>query len=339
MKDLRNRKRTRPGLVESIKNGTTVPIISDEAIFAQALRGHNSLVETYCDYAGYTLSDTDNLPRIARFYKLKKQKEERDEGRDFDNDDLRADYLFFVKNFLYAYAEEQGASQDVLDEAEAQYLKTTATEFARLLGYPRLDQETGHPLLILANLPFKVYLTTSPYTFLESALSKAGKTPRTSVIRWRPELRDLIDEGPPPDPELKPHKNPLVCHLFGLDEYSKSLVLTEDDYLAYLVDVSTARGDESRDSVPAEVRRALSGDLLVLGMSLNSWTFRALYAGLIKSDDRRKDKRGIAVQLPPSAEEEAYFQDYLQRETPFEPIWKDFPEYAKELEQIRREIK
>lgn len=330
MRDLRQSKQTRPGLAESIKSGLAVPIISDEAIFDLVLPGHPSLAQEYARYAGYPLSDPENLPRVARFYKLSRQKQAQADNGDFTANDLRADFSDFVKNFLYAQAEAAGADADLLAEAEAQYAATTVTGFAALLGYPRFDGGADDPLQVLANLPFRVLLTTSPYTFLEAALIKAGKTPRTTVIRWRQDLRDLIDAAIPEVPAGKEAKDfPLVCHLFGLETYSSSLVLTEDDYLEFLVDVNLARGDDKRDSVPAPVRKALSGDLLVLGFSLNSWAFRALYAGLIKSDDARLEKRGICVQLPPSEAEQAYLHDYLQREARFEAIWQPLDEYAR----------
>jgi hypothetical protein len=310
-----------------------VPILSDEAIFDLALEGHGSLAEAYADYTGYTLDDRDNLPRIAKFYKQQRQKEAMSAGSDFTHNDLRADYLGFVKNFLFAYAETQGADEDTLDDAEAQYDETTVTEFAGLLGYPRLDQGAQNPLLVLADQPFRVYLTTSPYTFLEIALKVAGKAPCTTVIRWRQDLRDIIDTRDDDVHDLDANK-PLVCHLLGLEDHSSSLVLTEDDYLDFLVDVNLARGDDKRDSVPAQVRKALSGDLLVLGFSLNSWAFRALYAGLIKSEDVRAEKRGICVQLPPNKAERAYLHDYLQREARFEPIWKDLRQYAEDLRRL-----
>ena len=111
-------------------------------------------------------------------------------------------------------------------------------------------------------------------------------------------------------------------------------MLTEDDYLEFLVDVNLGRGDDKRDSVPAQVRKALSGDLLVLGFSLNSWAFRALYAGLIRSDDARAEKRGICVQLPPSEAERAYLPDYLQREARFEVDWRTLSAYAAGLPRV-----
>jgi hypothetical protein len=335
MKDLRQQRQTRPGLTESIKSGLAVPILSDEAIFELVLPGHPSLAEAYAEYVGYPLDDRDNLPRIAKFCKLTRQGEALREGRDFTHNDLRADFFDFTKNFIYAQAEREGADADLLAEAEAQYAAATVTGFAGLLGYPRFDRGPDDPLQVLANLPFRVLLTTSPYTFLEAALAKAGKIPRTAVIRWRKDLRDLIDGAILDVPTGEdPARFPLVCHLFGLETTSSSLVLTEDDYLEFLVDVNLARGENTRDSVPSPVRKALSGDLLVLGFSLNSWAFRALYAGLIKSDDARAEKRGICVQLPPSEAEQAYLHDYLQREARFEADWRPLSEYTAGLRSI-----
>ncbi len=336
MKDTSQQGKRRSGLIASIKNGLAVPILSDEAIFDLALPGHPSLAEAYARDAGYPLDDLDNLPRITKFCKLNRQREAQLSEEDYTHDDLRADFLDFVKNFIYDYAEKQGVNATEREEAKAQFDSATVTEYAKLLGYPRLDRGDEDPLQVLANLPFRVLLTTSPYTFLEAALAKADKTPRTTVIRWRKNLRDLIELDIPDVPTGQdPARFPLVCHLFGLETNSKSLVLTEDDYLEFLVDVNLGRGDDKRDSVPAQVRKALSGDLLVLGFSLNSWAFRALYTGLIKSDDARgTEKRGICVQLPPSEAEKAYLHDYLQREARFEVDWRTLSDYAAGLRSI-----
>lgn len=317
-----------------------MPILSDEAIFDLVLPGHPSLAEAYAEYTGYPLDDRDNLPRIAKFCKLNRQREAVQTGGDFTHNDLRADFCDFVKNFIYAQAEADGAEADLLAEAEAQFAATTVTGFAGLLGYPRFDRGADDPLQVLANLPFRVLLTTSPYTFLEAALTKAGKTPRSTVIRWRQDLRNLIDPRIADVPAgREPGDFPLVCHLFGLESTSSSLVLTEDDYLEFLVDVNLLRGVAGSDSVPSQVRKALSGDLLVLGFSLNSWAFRALYAGLIRSDDaqaekHKDEKRGICVQLPPSEAERAYLHDYLQREARFEVDWRTLSAYAAELPRV-----
>ncbi len=59
------------------------------------------------------------------------------------------------------------------------------TALAHVLGYPRFDQHEARPLLVLADLPFKIYLTVSITTLLEDALRKAKKQPITKMCRWR----------------------------------------------------------------------------------------------------------------------------------------------------------
>lgn len=323
----------RPGFLESLKSGAAVPIISDEVLFDLVMGGHTAFVEQYAAYAEYPMEDKKNLPRIAKYHKLRQQEEEKDAGRDFTDNDLRADYLNYVKNVIYLRAKADGVDDDLLAQAEEQVDDMTVSKFANFLGYPRFDGGQNDPLLVLANLPFRFIVTTSPFTFIEQALIKAKKEPHTVVCRWRNDLRKLIEEGI--GDSYRPDKDqPLVYHLFGLEEHSSSLVLTEDDYLDFLVDISVNRGDESRDSIHALVRGAFSSDLIVLGYSLNSWAFRALYAGLIKSSHER-EKRGVCcVQLLPSEAEKKYLYDYMQREARLDVFWGDIHSYAQEMRQL-----
>jgi hypothetical protein len=130
MKDLRKESQTRPGLAENIRKGLAVPILSDEAVFDLAVEGHQPLAQAYAEYSEYVLDDKDNLPRIARFYKLQRQRKALLAGDEFTNSDLRADFFHFVKGFLYNYAEGRGANADALAEAEAQLKDKTVTDFA-----------------------------------------------------------------------------------------------------------------------------------------------------------------------------------------------------------------
>ena len=186
MRDTSQQPKLRPGLIASIKSGQAVPILSDEAIFDLVLPGHSSLAKEYARYSRYPLDDHDNLPRIAKFCKLSRQREALLTQGDYTHDDLRADFCNFIKNFIHDYAEKQGVQAKVREEAKTQSDAVTVTEFARLLGYPSFNSDLDDPLQALANLPFRVLLTTSPYTFLEAALANAGKTPRTTVIRATP---------------------------------------------------------------------------------------------------------------------------------------------------------
>lgn len=343
MRDASRRNQARPGRFANIKSGQAVPILSAEAIFDLVFPGHASLAQTYAEYVCGALGDNEHMPGMpaflkedmpgmAQFFKLRRQREALLQRMDYTHDDLRADFCSFIKEFIFDYAQAQKVDPSLLDEAEAQINDKTVTEFAAILQYPRLDGNQDDPLQVLANLPFRILLTTSPYRFLEAALVNAGKTPRTIMIRWCQDLRNLEKASIPEVPEGRDPKDfPLVCHLFGLDTNSSSLVLTEDDYLNFLRDVSLARGDDKRDSVPSDVRKALSSDLLILGFSLKSWAFRVLYAGLIKSEDSGRGNRGICVQLPPNEDERDYLHDYLQREALFDVDWNDLSQYVRDL--------
>ena len=111
-------------------------------------------------------------------------------------------------------------------------------------------------------------------------------------------------------------------------------MLTEDDYLEFLVDVNLGRGDDKRDSVPAQVRKALSSDLLVLGFSLNSWAFRALYTGLIKSDDRGPRSAAFACSCPPARPKRPTCTITSSARPASRWIWRTLSEYAAGLRSI-----
>ena len=122
--------------------------------------------------------------------------------------------------------------------------------------------------------------------------------------------------------------------VLGLDRYADSLVLTEDDFLEYLVNVCQGQGNHATDVVPALVRKALADDLVVLGFSLDSWAFRVLYAGLVKPN-ARQDERGVCnIILPDHPDERAFLEDYMAREAKFEVFWGDVAAYAEKLREL-----
>ena len=79
------------------------------------------------------------------------------------------------------------------------------------------------------------------------------------------------------------------------------MVLTEDDYLAFLVEIST---DNSERMLPSAIRNALaSTSLLFVGYSLSDWDFRVLFRGLMGSLGRTLGMTSIAVQLDPRVDD------------------------------------
>lgn len=305
--------------------GRVVPIVSDLTIFDLVLGGYQAFVGGYARYTKNPTGVTGGLVSLVKQHKFRPREEP------LTDQALKFDYLNYVKNHFYRQARDAGADADMLAEAAAQMDNLSASEFANRLGYPAFAAGRDDPVLILANLPFKTVLTTSPFTFIEDALRRAGKQPRTEVCRWNKELRDsipsVIDDTYWPN-----DREPLVYHLLGLDRYMDSLVLTEDNFLDYLGNLCQGQGNQSADFVPALVRKAFSDDLVVLGFSLDSWAFRVLYAGLIKRSGKAEDRGVCTIQLPDTPEERNFLEDYVQREAKFHVFWGSLTEYAqKEL--------
>lgn len=306
--------------VDSVRRGRVVPILSNEGVFNLLLNGHQHFGAQYADYINYPLPDRDNLAKIAKFYKLEKE---------WDDKTLKWDYLNFVKNYIYTLAKDAGVAKARLDEAEDQMDELPVSAFAARLGYPHFDRNPADRLLVLADLPLQTILTTSPYTFIEAALRVAKKEPYTAYCHWN-QGASAAGTAIADDYEPSVHA-PLVYHLHGLDSDPNSLVLTEDDYLTFLVNICQDRSRDATDRLPALVRGALAGDLIMLGFSLNSWAFRVLYAGLIKLNNQLENRGICCLQVTPSKAEEKFLRDYLKREAKFNVFWGELHEYADEL--------
>jgi hypothetical protein len=192
---------------------------------------------------------------------------------------------------------------------------------------------------MLAGLPFPVYITTSYYDFLERAIERASEgriQPRTQVIFWDPnkESTDAIEAKHYPDPNFMPSiQEPAVYHLFGLENYPSSLVLSEDDYIKFLMSVASDT-DQHRPIIPPRLRRALaSAHLLLLGYHLRDWDFRVLFRVIQHCGQMSERKKGICIQLKPKTEDEQllrYLQNYFNLKK-FEVEWKGTGAFIQEL--------
>jgi hypothetical protein len=169
--------------------------------------------------------------------------------------------------------------------------------------------DPGDPYRVMAALPAKIYVTTGWTDLLQDALrdSKPQRTPVTMAFPWYEGAEgDSLEE---PEPTLD---HPLVYHLFGRLADPDSVVLTEDDYFAWLVAWITRRKD-----VPPSVRLALTKrSLLFLGYRLDDWDFRVVFHGIKSFGGSSLLSRNlhVGVQLSPDnpmLEAEAA-QEYLE---------------------------
>lgn len=152
------------------------------------------------------------------------------------------------------------------------------------------------PHRILAELPLPVYVTTDYHDLMVQALKSRGdRDPRQELCRWTDDLRrEKSSFDGPFEPSVA---NPVVFHLYGHTGVPDSLVLTEDDYLDFLVEISTPPGPNQPSPIPPRIQTAFSrASLLFLGYRLTDLEFRVLLRTL--ATVKREEKyRHVAVQL------------------------------------------
>ena len=200
------------------------------------------------------------------------------------------------------------------------------------------------PHALLADLNLPIYITTNYDSFLYLALQNRKREPKRELCHWNP----LVDLKTPSVFGTEDEKtyyeptpaNPLVYHLHGHYDVPQSMVLTEDDYLNFMVNFSS-----DQYFLPAPIRAALAGtSLLFIGYSLSDWNFRVLFRGLVGSQAAGLGYTSIAVQLaPPAADNtekgkldaQRYLDTYFEKiqQVKVRVYWGDIKEFVTELRQ------
>jgi hypothetical protein len=331
-----------------INQGLVIPIISNsfrvEQVFREEKDASDPMAETsqpeeedwtineqltkeWSDLIGYPMPDVHNLARVAQYF-LVEQK---------DPIQAKAKYVEFLKTFLLTIAQDDEEYEDLVSKLKMQIQEKHFSEIVRQLDYPRFSPGTEDPLRLLARLPLPIYITTSYYDFLERALDAEGKRPHTEICFWggrgssaRPEHR--------PDPSYEPNPtNPAVYHLFGLEDYPQTLVLSEDDFMNFLVSVVEDTNTQN-PIVPLKLRQALAeSPLLLLGYQLRDWDFRVLFRFILKFRREELSPRGMIIQLKQDKKrigniEKAlqYLSHYLDKKQ-FDVEWTDAETFIRKL--------
>jgi hypothetical protein len=186
-------------------------------------------------------------------------------------------------------------AQFLVVDRDALFPKALLRDQIRRLSPPDFD-EKGEPHGVLADLGLPIYITTNYDSFMSEALRRRRAEPELELCAWNEIVAEqqpsALDNGFKPTPAT-----PVVYHLHGHHEVPQSMVLTEDDYLTFLVRLSK---DNVERLLPSAIRSALaSTSLLFVGYSLADWDFRVLFRGLIGSLGRTVGTMSIAVQLEP----------------------------------------
>lgn len=237
----------------------------------------NLLTMAWSSSIGYPFPDNHELARVAQYLRSKYKVAV----------PAREEFLRFLKDALLNYASGLGGDPDQIEELRGSLDEFSFADLAvRELGLVKFGPGAQDPLSTLARLPLPIYLTTSHHEFLELALEAVGKKPITQICFWSGTPSPLPEKYRPIE-EFEPSpERPLVYHLYGLDRFPMTMVLCEDDYLDYLVEVTGERGT-SRSVIPAYLQSALFVSwLLVLGFRLQEWDFRTLFRAVINAHDK-----------------------------------------------------
>jgi hypothetical protein len=204
---------------------------------------------------------------------------------------------------------------------------------------------------ILANIPFRVYLTTTPDALLERALTACGRPPQVRSFEWwsdtprpTPKIKRLAE---PNEADGEPHtavgrplrKEPLLYKLFGNLDRTETLVITEDHHFDYLVAMSRAMS--AKGAVLEDVRVALSDSaVLFLGFRITDWDFRVLLRSVwqLLAAQSRNRYTNVAVQIDPGGDRVAdvglarrYLERFLGRATDVSIYWGTAEQFLLEL--------
>jgi SIR2-like domain len=179
-----------------------------------------------------------------------------------------------------------------------------------------------HPVALLAELPFSIFMTTNYDDLLFRALRLKGKMPAFEMCAWNTSVRDL-NRNPMfrNRKESAEHKaqlsdptpqNPVVFHLHGHYQYPLSMVLTEDDYYRFVVAMTQQPKNNREAMLPASIQTAAKFRMLLfIGYSLNDLSFQMLFRSLFTETDSRERPMSLAIQLPSGENPKA--QDYLRK--------------------------
>ena len=288
----------RESILQNISKGSVIPVISNsfrmEQIFHELAvpRGPSGVEELITQWASIikypkSMSDRSNLAQVAQYHFVKRN----------DDSSVRTEFLSFLKKYLWTMAETEVKDPALAAGLQGRIQAMRFSDLVKELDYPKFPAGTEDPLRLLARFPLPVYITTSQSDFVERALEEAGKTPRTQICFWSGELTSIRREHRTIAEEFNMDStNPVVYHLYGLEEYPQTLVLSEDDYINFLISIA-GDTDNSHPKIPHYLRGAVGESQLVLiGFRLSDWEFRVLFR-LMMNFRTVFSPRGMLIQL------------------------------------------
>ncbi len=229
-------------------------------------------------------------------------------------------------------------SEYIAMELDSIFPKTEIQEYIVAKGFPDFNSP-NEPHMLLAELGLPLYITTNYDNFMEKALEKNNKKVEVDYTRWNNYSDNIKEKSIFETKYIPASDHPMVFHLHGHCEKPQSMVLTESDYLDFLIKLS-----RDEDFLPPAILEALTGtSLLFVGYSLNDWNIRILFRSLMESIGTSLGCRSIAIQLTPekgmSADSQvrarAYLDDYFDKHFKLEidVYWGEATQFMTELRE------
>jgi hypothetical protein len=327
--------------------GTVVPVISNSLRLKEIFQDDQQIIERrkqkpnfydelptidqqlarmWAVSSGYPMSDSHNLARVTQYRQVELE----------DPTQAKREYLNFMNDRLLRNNLNRQGYEDTVTKYLGRTQMLNFSTVVRELDLPTFPEGKEDPLRLLARLPLPIYITTSYFSFLEEALIKETKDPVTQVLSWSSENPGIKAEHLPDRDYVPTPLKPAVYHLFGLENYARTLVLSEDDYMDFLM--KSAAAISSSELIPSPLRRTLaSSRLLLLGYSLPEWEFRALFRFILEFRQPKLAPLSIAIQLQPSLKKKAFEEKslfYLEKyfkEYRFKVRWIDTETFMYEL--------
>ena len=163
-----------------------------------------------------------------------------------------------------------------------------------VLGERQLHDDTlPTPVRILVDLAAPLYINAGLDPLLFKALKASGRSPELLASDWHPTADNHPAEPESVDPSAQ---EPVIYHPFGIFGRWESLVLTEDDFLDFLIASSTYK------LMPRVVASTLTeSSLIFLGFPLEDWAFRVLFRMIMNLNAAaRLDRHAhVGVQVDP----------------------------------------
>lgn len=314
-----------PALLNHIEAGNSTPILGPgmtESLIGPRREIARSWAETY----QFPLAKhfQDDLPQVAQYVYVNQQ------DRQLLLDELGKS----VRDGLLSRL-----GNDVSEDLRNADIDTLLVEIAKRHWTPDSDE----PHWVLAQAPFEVFVTTALDRVMAAALRAVGKEPREDLFAWN-EYGDWPPSVKETEPSYVPSaQQPLVYHLFGRLDVEDSLVITEDDYLDYLLGAA-----RNRDLLSDEVRAHLAEtSLLFLGYEMDGWDFRVLFRSIMSHANptatlarRRKIAHaGVQVDLTEARIQKIerareYLQSYF-RESNIHIYWGSVEDFSRDLRRQR----